>query len=70
MSARCPTCGHGTSGCLLTEEQWEFVIDAVDNCISNLFTYDDADREDETGVSPTDFDMMKKTQEILGKGEP
>lgn len=65
MSARCPDCGHGTSGCLFTEEQWDFIREAVDNCVSNLGSYD-GDREEMTGVDDDEYQMMVDVAEKLG----
>jgi hypothetical protein len=30
---------HGTSGCILTKEEWAFVIDVLDNTLSNLQSF-------------------------------
>lgn len=39
MSAKCPECGHGTSGCTLSNEQWKALWHLLYNVsTNNLFS--------------------------------
>lgn len=35
MSAKCPECGHGTSGCILSNEQWKALWHLLYNVSTN-----------------------------------
>lgn len=39
MSAQCPNCNHGTSGCILDPDEWNLLNEVLSNALSNLESY-------------------------------